>query len=280
MNSNKYVFVSYAREDEKAAERLYKDLKEAGVEPWFAPESVMPGEDWKRAIKLAIRSSRYFIALLSSNSVNKKGVVQSEIADALEILKEFPPSEIYMIPVRLDDCKPSHERLQDLQWADMFPDWEKGLDKILRSVGIKQEILPDFEFIKYSPAHIGRPLIPVRITNPITQADIRTFALIDTGADICAIPTDFAGILKLDLKSEMRSNVSTAGVILESYLHKVQIEIYDMDGKTSYTSDEILANFITTLKHVIIGKNFLEKFVLTINYPKNIFKLRKIRNSV
>jgi hypothetical protein len=38
-----------------------------------------------------------FLALLSQNSVTKRGYVQKELSEALDILDEFPSSEIFII---------------------------------------------------------------------------------------------------------------------------------------------------------------------------------------
>lgn len=132
MNSSKIrIFISYAKEDAKVANRLYKDLKQAGLDPWLDVKSLLPGNKWENTIKQTIRSSNYFIALLSSNSVTKRGFVQKEIKEALNFLDEFPEQEIFIIPVRLNECIPSHERLRALHWVDMFPTWEEGINKIL-----------------------------------------------------------------------------------------------------------------------------------------------------
>jgi len=130
------VFISYAREDIETARRLYEDLKRAGAEPWFDKESLLPGQKWKVAIRQAITDSRYFLAVLSSKSVTKRGFVHRELTEALELLDEFPESEIFIIPVRLDDSRPSHEKLLELHWVDMFPSWEDGLKKILRAIRV------------------------------------------------------------------------------------------------------------------------------------------------
>ncbi|NPV63728.1 MAG: toll/interleukin-1 receptor domain-containing protein [Methanotrichaceae archaeon] len=134
------VFISYAHEDDEAAVRLYHDLKKAGVNPWIDKENLLPGQNWRTEIKKAIRSSRYFIAVLSTNSVGRKGYVQKEVADALNILDEFPESEIFIIPIRLDDCRPSHEKMGELHWANMFPIWEDGLQKILSTLKSNPEV--------------------------------------------------------------------------------------------------------------------------------------------
>src|SRR5712692_3635198 len=93
------LFISYAREDLEPARQLYKSLKEAGLRPWLDAECLRPGQQWKIEIRRAIRNCRYFIVLLSSRSVSRKGFVHKELTDALELLDMYPDSEIYLIPV-------------------------------------------------------------------------------------------------------------------------------------------------------------------------------------
>lgn len=136
---NQKIFISYARMDAEAAKRIYEDLTSLGADVWFDQESLRPGQKWKNTIKQEIKERRYFLAVMSQNSVNKRGYVQKEIVEALEILDEFPPSEIFIIPVRLDNCIPSHARLNDLHRIDMFPKWDDGIKKILSSIGIRSQ---------------------------------------------------------------------------------------------------------------------------------------------
>lgn len=112
-------------------------MSKAGIQVWFDKKSLLPGQKWRNVIKTAIKNSRYFLAILSSNSVTQKGYVQKEVSEALDLLDEFPESEIFIIPIRLDECEPSHEKLKDLHWANLFSDWDDGLIKILASMGIE-----------------------------------------------------------------------------------------------------------------------------------------------
>jgi hypothetical protein len=128
------VFLSYAREDMATAKKLFNQLRESGAGVWFDREALLPGQKWRAAIGKAIRESRFFLALLSSESVNKKGFVQREVKQALELLDEYPDHEIYLIPARLDDCAIMDERLRSLQWVDMFPDWDDGLARLLKAL--------------------------------------------------------------------------------------------------------------------------------------------------
>src|SRR5215469_7658385 len=135
--SNKTVFISYAREDAEFAERLYKDLKNVGLLPWLDKETIRAGENWKIAIRKAIKSSRYFIPLFSVKWVEKAAYVQKEIKYAIDNYDIYPESEISIIPARLDKCQIPFEKLEERQYVDLFPDWNKGVSQILRSMDIK-----------------------------------------------------------------------------------------------------------------------------------------------
>jgi hypothetical protein len=125
------VFISYAREDSESARRLYDDLKKAGLNLWLDKESLIAGQNWKMAINKAINKSRYFIPIFSSVSVAKRGYVQKEFKYALDVIDEFPESQIFIIPVRLNDCEIPYEKLEDIEHVDLFPDWNEGLQRIL-----------------------------------------------------------------------------------------------------------------------------------------------------
>jgi len=135
-NHNK-VFIGYVREDIEAAERLYEYLKDVGLEPWLDRSDLLPGQKWRPAIRDAIKNSRYFIALFSSNSVEARGYVQKQLKESLDILDEFPSQDIFIIPARLDDCKVSEDKIIELVMVDLFPDWGSGIDKILKAMKVE-----------------------------------------------------------------------------------------------------------------------------------------------
>ena len=142
------VFISYASEDFQQADRLYKDLKHAGLNPWLDKHNLLPGKNWEDEIENAIGQSRYFIPLFSKTSVEKIGYVQSEFKFALEVLKRYPPNKIFYIPVRLDDCEIPYKELDSIYRADLFPVdndnvWKEGVNQILRAIGIASETHKD-----------------------------------------------------------------------------------------------------------------------------------------
>jgi hypothetical protein len=72
-------FSSAARQDSDAALRLYEDLKtRTDLKPWLDKKDLLPGQNWDIEIRKAIKNSRYFIALFSSTSVQKRGYVHKE----------------------------------------------------------------------------------------------------------------------------------------------------------------------------------------------------------
>ena len=138
------IFISYGHEDYQAAKRLFDDLRHAGLEPWLDRECLWGGQKWEVAVRRAIQESRFFIALLSTRSVTRKGFLHAELREAIKILKEYPDSDTFIIPVRLDKCKLPHEKLWELQRVDMFPNWDDGVKRILKAVGISHQPLTAF----------------------------------------------------------------------------------------------------------------------------------------
>lgn len=136
---NHKVFISYAHEDKDKAIRLYTNLKDWNLDPWLDQEFLLPGMKWELKIKEAIKNSRYFIPLLSKYSTEETGYVQKELSEAINILSQYSDSEIYMIPIRLDDCKILESTIQELHIVDLFPDWDKGLEKVLKAMGIEEK---------------------------------------------------------------------------------------------------------------------------------------------
>jgi MoxR-like ATPase len=127
------VFINYAREDQDVAARLYDDLRTRGFSPWMDKRNLLPGQNWKLEIERAIRNSAFFIALLSSRSVNKRGYVQAELKAAYATLAEIPAGQIYVIPVRIDEVEVPPGPLVDLHWLDLEP-YQSGLERIVATI--------------------------------------------------------------------------------------------------------------------------------------------------
>jgi tetratricopeptide (TPR) repeat protein len=133
------IFISCDERDSEYTERLYNDLKIADLNPLRDKDVIKPNQNWKISIRNSIKNSRYFIPLFSSKSVDKIGYVQKEFKYAIDNYDKFPESEVYIIPARLDNCDIPFEKLQDIQYVDLFPDWNKGVNQIIESMGIKNK---------------------------------------------------------------------------------------------------------------------------------------------
>ena len=120
------VFIAYGREDEDIATRLYEDLNREGFSTWMDVRKLLAGQNWPRAIEAAIEISDFFAACFSGNSVPKKSGFQPEPSYALDCARQAPLDEIYIVPVRLDDCAAPRTIQRELQYIDLFPDWDAG----------------------------------------------------------------------------------------------------------------------------------------------------------
>lgn len=161
------VFISYAHEDKKKALKLFSDLEKAGVKPWMDKKNLLPGVDWRAEIVKAIRGCDYVIFLLSKTSVNKRGFVQAEMRQALIALDNIPDGQVYLIPARIDNCRPTHEKLGSINWVDLFPRWQDGIKKILLAMKINAIVprqsmsFPDKES-QAQPKHFTRVTMDIR----------------------------------------------------------------------------------------------------------------------
>ncbi len=129
-NQMQRVFIAYVQEDSVLARKLYRDLTNRGFSPWLDRKKLLPGQNWPRAIESAIETSDFFIACFSRYSVSKRGVFQSELRYALECAARLPLDEIFVIPVRLDQCTIPQGVMSHIQYVDLFPDWEAGVSTI------------------------------------------------------------------------------------------------------------------------------------------------------
>jgi formylglycine-generating enzyme required for sulfatase activity len=129
------VFLCHSSADKPAVRELYQKLRaEPWISPWLDEEDIFPGDDWNLEIQKAIRETDAIIACLSKGSITKEGYVQREIKTALDYADEKPQGTVYIIPIRLEECKPP-ERLSKWQYADYFEgNRERAFERLLVSL--------------------------------------------------------------------------------------------------------------------------------------------------
>ena len=134
------IFLCHASQDKPAVRELYKRLAaEPWIEPWLDEENLLPGQDFDVEIYKAARDTDAIIICLSKVSVAKEGYVNKEIRRALDAADEKPEGAIYIIPLRLDDCNPSFERLKKLHYVDYFT--PNAHERLLKSLRIRANTL-------------------------------------------------------------------------------------------------------------------------------------------
>ena len=143
---NTRIFLSYAHKDLPRVQALYKKLCDAGFEPWMDSQDIVGGEDWKWAIRKAIKKAPLFVACLSNHSITHRGEVQVEFREALDELRKKLATDIYLIPVRLEECEvPEEHEFRSFHWIDLYkPRGFKKLTQALREgldrLGLIQKI--------------------------------------------------------------------------------------------------------------------------------------------
>lgn len=126
------VFLAHVAEDAAETGRLYDALAAAGFDPWMDARNLAPGQNWPRAIERAIECSDFFVPCFSTRSVNKWGGFQAEIRYALDCARRVPLDDIFIVPVRLDECRVPRSIQKEFQYIDLFPDRARGLYRLLR----------------------------------------------------------------------------------------------------------------------------------------------------
>ncbi|MBM3797214.1 MAG: TIR domain-containing protein, partial [Acidobacteria bacterium] len=109
--------------------------------------SLMLGEHWLRAIDAAIEFSRFFIAGLSSRSVDKRSRFQAELRYALDCAALLPPGDTFFIPVRFDDCRVPLTIARTIPYVHLFPDRNRGLRRVLKTAceQLLRDLTPETE---------------------------------------------------------------------------------------------------------------------------------------
>lgn len=158
MRKTAKIFLCYAKEDKPQVERLHRELKLAGFEPWMDKVDLIGGEAWQPAIQAAIRQAHFFVACVSrhwvpTNPDERRRFFRREIQTALDVLPELPPGDIFIIPIRLDECEVP-ESLSLFHWIDYFqPD---GWERLLKAIHTQLARLGLMKPLRARPAELSK----------------------------------------------------------------------------------------------------------------------------
>lgn len=133
------VFISYSTSDEIFCKKLFNTLKEQGIQVWFAPHSMKPGEKIHSQIYEAIGKYDKLLLVLSDSSMNSEWV-KTELYNARQL--EVEKSERILLPIRLvsfDSIK---------KWKAFDADSGKDMAREIR-----EYFIPDFQDWESSEAY-------------------------------------------------------------------------------------------------------------------------------
>lgn len=133
------VFISYSTSDEIFCKKLFNTLKEHGVQVWFAPHSMKPGEKIHNQIYEAIGKYDKLLLVLSDNSMNSEWV-KTELYNARQL--EVEKGKRILFPIRLA----SLESIK--KWKAFDSDSGKDMAREIR-----EYFIPDFQNWENSEAY-------------------------------------------------------------------------------------------------------------------------------
>jgi hypothetical protein len=140
--------------------------------------------------------------------------------------------------------------------------------------------MPTIQNYPFAPG-VKKPRLWARLTNPEKPhlPPFPALALVDTGADDCVFPPQVAHLLGYNLQSGTHKTVITANGPGDAYTHDMQIEILAMlpSGYESthvlHTEHSIPVDFLLNGQDFLLGTEFLNKFILQVDYPRRRLSL-------
>ena len=118
--------ISHNSKDGQIVRKIYEALGEKGVQAWFAPVNLQPGQRFRQVFNLQIQKAEKVLVFLSKNSIRSQEVAR-EVRRVLQ--EEVQTGREIVFPIRLDDAisQSSEECFKEL-WEERhifdFQQWE------------------------------------------------------------------------------------------------------------------------------------------------------------
>lgn len=104
------VFISYSRTDKEFVQRLAADLERAGIDVWWDLTDIQGSDVWERKIDEGLRTSQYFIVVLTPASLESRWVRREYLS--------ADNSGVRIIPLKLKPYEKVPLTLRDIQPID------------------------------------------------------------------------------------------------------------------------------------------------------------------
>lgn len=146
------AFISYSRRNTNFAERLARDLSDAGVEVWIDFRQIHAGELWKEEIRNGIERSEVIILVLSPDAVSSEWV-RYEIDYGRQHQKIILPVMAIDTVAQLRDIE-SLKWLLDVHFIKFDGRYEQAFPELLRALPGKRRV---GAFDSVDPSKIPNP---------------------------------------------------------------------------------------------------------------------------
>lgn len=118
------IFLSYASDDVKAAERIKTALEAAGLDVWFDKGQLQTGDDWDQKIRRNIAACSLFVPVVSGATEERaEGYFRREWAWAADRAVGIADEVPFIIPLAVDDTPAPTakvpERFKRTQWTQV-----------------------------------------------------------------------------------------------------------------------------------------------------------------
>ena len=108
------VFISYAREDLAAVQRLKGALDAAGITTWFDMERLEGGDDYDRKIRRNIERCAFFLPVVSAATERRlEAYFRREWSYALDRTRNMADDALFILPACIDATDPRAARVPD-----------------------------------------------------------------------------------------------------------------------------------------------------------------------
>ena len=128
------IFLIHAHCDKEVVHKLYQRLTREGLNVWLDAERLQPGQDWQNEIRNALLKCDVILVCLSRGFNKQQGYRHEELKLALEKANFLPDDEVFIIPVRLEECD-TPESLRHLHRVDLFK--AGGYKKLIRALRVE-----------------------------------------------------------------------------------------------------------------------------------------------
>lgn len=125
------VFISHRGEDIALAERLARQVREAGFEVWLDKWNIRVADSIIEKINAGLEDARYLILCYSETGVLSPWISREWMA---KLAQQLNGHDVKVLPVRLSGGSPP-AIMADIKYADLVKDWDLGIIELLKAMG-------------------------------------------------------------------------------------------------------------------------------------------------